>query len=70
MFDKNKRKEFNEVTIGDILAYLQKLPKNAKVLFNGDTNGYIHVMQDESAISFDDNSLEYLYNYYEDKEAD
>lgn len=47
MFDKNKRKEFNEVAVGDILAYLQKLPKNAKVLFNGHTNGYIHVMQDE-----------------------
>lgn len=70
MFDKNKRKEFNEVTIGDILAYLQKLPKNAKVLFNGDANGYIHVTQDESSISFDADPLEYLYNYYEDKEAD
>lgn len=36
---------------------LCKMPLNARVLFNGDEYGYIHIEEDESVISFDDSSL-------------
>ena len=36
---------------------------NAKVLFNGDNYGYVHIEKDDSIISFDDSSLDYDYYY-------
>ena len=40
-----------------------KLPENAKVLFNGDNYGYVHIEKDDSIISFDDSSLDDDYYY-------
>lgn len=46
---------------------LKELPKDAKVFFNGDNYGYIHIEEDNSVVSFDDSSLDDLYDEKEDK---
>ena len=63
MYDLNKRKEMRNVEVKDVIELLQKLPENAKVFFNGDNYGYVHIEKDNSAISFDDSSLDDDYYY-------
>lgn len=53
MYDLSKRQEMRNVEVWEVIELLQKLPKNSKVLFNGDNYGYFHIEADESAISFD-----------------
>lgn len=68
MFDKSKRKKFDEATVGDLIKFLENLPKKTRILFQGDSEGYIHMEEDMSAISFDDNNnLDYFYRYHEDR---
>lgn len=67
MFDKSKRKKFDEATVGDLIKFLENLPKKTRVLFQGDSEWYIHMEEDMSAISFDDNDLDYFYSYNEDR---
>ena len=63
MYDLNKRKEMRNVEVKDVIELLQKLPENAKVFFNGDNYGYVHIEKENSAISFDDSSLDDDYYY-------
>ena len=63
MYDLNKRKEMRNVEVKDVIELLQKLPENAKVFFNGDNYGYVHIEKDDSIISFDDSSLDDDYYY-------
>ena len=63
MYDLNKRKEMRNVEVKEVIELLQKLPENAKVFFNGNNYGYVHIEKDNSAISFDDSSLDDDYYY-------
>ena len=63
MYDLRKRQEMRNVEVKEVIELLQKLPENAKVLFNGDNYGYVHIEKDDSAISFDDSSLDDDYYY-------
>lgn len=61
MYDINKRQEMRNVEVWELIELLQELPKNARVLFEGNCYGYIHIKHDESAISFDNSSLDAGY---------
>lgn len=61
MYDISKRRECRNMQIWEAIEILCKMPLNALVLFNGDEYGYIHIEEDESAISFDDSSLDEEY---------
>ena len=61
MYDINKRQECKSMQVWEVLEILCKMPLNAIVLFNGDEQGYIHIEEDESAISFDDSGLDDEY---------
>ena len=63
MWDLKKRQEMRNVKVKEVIELLQKLPENAKVFFNGDNYGYVHIEKDNSAISFDDSSLDDDYYY-------
>ena len=63
MYDLRKRQEMRNVEVKEVIELLQKLPENAKVLFNGDNYGYVHIEKDDSIISFDDSSLDDDYYY-------
>ena len=63
MYDLNKRQEMRNVEVKEVIELLQKLPENAKVFFNGNNYGYAHIEKDNSAISFDDSSLDDDYYY-------
>ena len=43
MYDLRKRQEMQNIEVKEVIELLQKLPENAKVLFNGDNYGYIHI---------------------------
>lgn len=64
MYDLSKRQEMRNVEVWEVIELLQKLPKNSKVLFNGDNYGYVHIEADESVISFDSTSLDEDYETY------
>lgn len=64
MYDLSKRQEMRNVEVWEVIELLQKLPKNSKVLFNGDNYGYVHIEADESVISFDNSSLDEDYETY------
>lgn len=61
MYDISKRRECKNMKVWEAIEILCKMPLNAKVLFNGDEYGYLHVEEDESTISFDDSSLDDEY---------
>ena len=61
MYDFSKRRECGGMLVWEVIEILCKMPLNALVLFNGDAYGYIHIEEDESAISFDDSSLDEEY---------
>lgn len=61
MYDISKRRECKNMKVWEVIEILCKMPLNAKVLFNGDEYGYIHIEEDELAISFDDSSLDDEY---------
>lgn len=61
MYDINKRQECKSMQVREVLEILCKMPLNAIVLFNGDEQGYIHIEEDESTISFDDSGLDEEY---------
>ena len=61
MYDISKRRECKNMKVWEAIEILCKMPLNAKVLFNGDEYGYLHIEEDESAISFDDSSLDDEY---------
>ena len=63
MYDLNKRQEMRNAEVKDVIELLRKLPENAKVLFNGEDHGYVHIEKDDSIISFDDSSLDDDYYY-------
>lgn len=63
MYDLRKRQEMRNVEVKEMIEILQKLPKNAKVLFNGENYGYVHIEKDDSIISFDDSPLDDDYYY-------
>ena len=63
MWDLKKRQEMRNVEVKEVIELLKKLPENAKVFFNGDNYGYVHIEKDNSAISFDDSSLDDDYYY-------
>lgn len=72
MYDIDKRREMKDATVGEVMDILKELPKDAKVFFNGDNYGYIHIEEDNSVVSFDDSSLDDLYDELENavKEVD
>lgn len=61
MYDISKRRECKNMKVWEAIEILCKMPLNAKVLFNGDEYGYLHIEEDESANSFDDSSLDDEY---------
>lgn len=61
MYDFSKRRECRGMLVWEVIEILCRMPLNARVLFNGDEYGYIHIEEDESAISFDDSSLDEEY---------
>lgn len=63
MYDLSKRQEMKNTKVSDVIELLSKLPGDAKVLFNGDNYGYVHIEKDNSAISFDESSLDDDYYY-------
>ena len=63
MYDLNKRQEMRNVEVKEVIELLQKLPEDAKVFFNGDNYGYIHIEKDDSIISFDNSPLDDDYYY-------
>lgn len=68
MFNRNIRLECKDFTVGELVDYLMRLKQDTKVLFNGDNYGFIHVEDDYSCISFDDASLDDLYDNQVDEE--
>lgn len=52
MYDISKRQECKKMQVWEAIEILRKMPLNAIMLFNGDEYGYIHIEEDESAISF------------------
>lgn len=68
MYDINKRIECKNLTVGKLIEHLQTVNKDARVYFNGDNYGYIHIEKDSSVISFDNSSLDDDYYYDELKE--
>ncbi|MCM1215965.1 MAG: hypothetical protein NC548_15770 [Lachnospiraceae bacterium] len=62
MYDIDKRREMKDATVKEVMEILKELPEDAKVHFNGDNYGYIHIEADNSVISFDDSSLDDLYD--------
>ena len=71
MYDIDKRREMKDATVEEVMNILKELPKDAKVFFNGDNYGYIHIEKDNSVISFDDSSLDddYFYDGQIDKDG-
>lgn len=65
MYDINKRREMKDATVKDVKEILEGLPDDAKVYFNGDNYGYIHIEDDNSVISFDDSSLDDMYDEFD-----
>ena len=65
MYDINKRIECRNLTVDELIKKLKTLNKDARVLFNGDQYGYLHIEYDNSIISFDDSSLDDLYEHNE-----
>ena len=63
VYDLNKRQEMRNVEVKEVIELLRKLPENAKVLFNGEDHGYVHIEKDNIIISFDDSSLDDDYYY-------
>lgn len=63
MYDLSKRQELRNVKVSEVIELLKTLPEDAVVLFNGDNYGFIHIEKDNSAISFDDLSLDEDYYY-------
>ena len=63
MYDLSKRQELKNVKVSEFIELLKTLPEDAVVLFNGDNYGFIHIEKDNSAISFDDLSLDEDYYY-------
>ena len=63
MYDLSKRQELRDVKVSEVIELLKTLPEDAVVLFNGDNYGFIHIEKDNSAISFDDLSLDEDYYY-------
>ena len=65
MLDINKRKEMFKATVEDVIAELEKFPKETEVCCLGSELFYIHVHEDGDSITFDDSDLS---EYYEDDE--
>ena len=61
MYDLDRRVEFNEPTVREVVASLMKLPLDMKVHFNGCDSGFLHVDSENSCCSFDDGDLEDAY---------
>lgn len=64
MFDITKRIEAKNMIAKDLKEFVNSLPDECEINFNGDNYGYIHVEEDLSAVSFDDNSLDDEYEQY------
>ena len=61
MFDIVKRKHLSDVTVGELINELNKLPSNAKVFCCGDSNVWLNVEKDNSIICIDSEDLEECY---------
>ena len=61
MLDINKRKEMFKATVEDVIAELEKFPKETKVCCLGSELIYIHVHKDGDIITFDDCDLSEFY---------
>lgn len=61
MFDSDKRKHLFDVTVAELISELNKLPGNAIVCCCGDSNVWLHVEKDNSAICIDAEDLEECY---------
>ena len=65
MLDINKRKEMFKATVEDVIAELEKFPKETEICCNGSELFYIHVHKDGDIITLDDSDLS---EYYENDE--
>ena len=66
MFDINKRKEFCEPTVAEIIEALQELPADMTMCFCGTSVGYLHVDTEENICSFDYSDLSDCEDYEEE----
>ena len=63
MYDLSKRQECRNMQVWELMAMLQQMPKEAVVIFSGETHGFVHVEKDGSKICFDADDLEDDYHY-------
>lgn len=70
MYDINKRKKMLNVTVGEIIDELTKLPKDATFCCCGDNQMFIHVEKDGTVVSIDTEDLDEDYIDDDDTEPD
>lgn len=62
MFDISRRVNLSGSTIGEVIETLSKLPQEAVVGCCGESTMFLHVEDDETAVSIDWNDLEEYYH--------
>lgn len=61
MYDLSKRFHKDNLSVGELIGQLSKLPQQAKICICGDDCCYIHIEQDGSVVNFDTEDLEDCY---------
>ena len=61
MYDVNKLRSFKGKTVGELVDFLSKLPRGAKIFCDGDEWFWVHIETDESAVNIDSSSLDAEY---------
>ena len=64
-YDFNKIRQGFDISVGDLIHELEKLNQKAKISICGDSKIYIHVSEDDSEVSLDNNIEDWWY--YDDK---
>lgn len=62
MYDLTKRFHKDNLSVGELIEQLGKLPQQAKICVCGDDGCYIHVEQDGSVVNFDTEDLADCYD--------
>lgn len=62
MLSLKDRKHVSDITVGDLIILLESYNTDTKVAVCGADEFFIHVEEDESAISFDYSGLDSDYN--------
>lgn len=60
-YDINKRKDLNNITVGELISALSQMPSDATMACCGDSHMYLHVADDESGVCIDYDGLDAFY---------